>query len=87
MRSNHTPIAILGAGLTGMNAALSLGDDQVPHRIFEKLDLPGGHAVTRIERDYASTGRAISCTCEIRGSGAGCSSGSVKSTTWFSAAA
>jgi len=41
-----TPVAILGAGLTGMSAALELGRRGVEYRIFEKLARPGGHAVT-----------------------------------------
>lgn len=44
------PLAILGAGLTGMNAALELRARGVDHRLFEKLAEPGGHAVT-IEDD------------------------------------
>lgn len=44
--SEQTPIAILGAGLTGMSAALELRERGAPHRIFEKLNAPGGHAVT-----------------------------------------
>ncbi|MET0792252.1 MAG: FAD-dependent oxidoreductase, partial [Polyangiaceae bacterium] len=46
MISERTPIAILGAGLTGMSAAIELAQRAVPHRIFEKLNTPGGHAVT-----------------------------------------
>jgi protoporphyrinogen oxidase len=44
--SERTAIAILGAGLTGMSAALELSERAVPYRIFEKLSVPGGHAVT-----------------------------------------
>ncbi len=44
--SERTPIAILGAGLTGMSAAIELRERGAPHRIFEKLSVPGGHAVT-----------------------------------------
>src|ERR1700690_450549 len=44
--SQRTPIAILGAGLTGLSAALELSARSTPHRIFEKLPVPGGHAVT-----------------------------------------
>ena len=40
------PVAILGAGLTGMSAAIELARRAVPHRIFEKLAAPGGHVVT-----------------------------------------
>src|SRR6478736_5119859 len=44
--SASTPVAILGAGLTGMSAAIELGRRGVGYRIFEKLAQPGGHAVT-----------------------------------------
>ena len=44
--SERTPIAILGAGLTGMSAAIELGERAVGYRIFEKSRVPGGHAVT-----------------------------------------
>src|SRR5450432_3390525 len=42
----RTPVAILGAGLTGMSAAIELAQRSVRHRIFEKLPVPGGHVVT-----------------------------------------
>lgn len=42
----HVPVAILGAGLTGMNAALELAARGVGRRVFEKLAQPGGHAIT-----------------------------------------
>ncbi len=48
--SARLPVVILGAGLTGMSAAIELGRRGVEHRIFEKLARPGGHAVT-IEDD------------------------------------
>ncbi len=44
--SERTPVAILGAGLTGLSAAIELGERSVRHRIFERLAKPGGHAVT-----------------------------------------
>jgi protoporphyrinogen oxidase len=40
------PVAILGAGLTGLSAAIELDQRAVPYRIFEKLSEAGGHAVT-----------------------------------------
>jgi len=40
------PVAILGAGLTGMSAAIELGQRGIGYRIFEKLAQPGGHVVT-----------------------------------------
>jgi len=48
--SARTPVAILGAGLTGMSAAIELSRRGAQYRIFEKLAQPGGHAVT-IEDD------------------------------------
>jgi protoporphyrinogen oxidase len=47
-----TPVAIVGAGLTGMSAAIELRRAGVPHRLFERLAWPGGHAVTREEKGY-----------------------------------
>jgi protoporphyrinogen oxidase len=47
---SSTPVAILGAGLTGMAAAFHLKQAGVPFRIFERLDHAGGHAIT-IEED------------------------------------
>jgi len=44
--SQPLPVAILGAGLTGMSAAIELTRAQVPHRIFERLAQPGGHVIT-----------------------------------------
>ena len=44
--SQRVPVAILGAGLTGLSAAIELGERGAPYRIFEKLAAPGGHAVT-----------------------------------------
>ncbi|HLV20450.1 MAG TPA: FAD-dependent oxidoreductase [Polyangiaceae bacterium] len=51
-RQKKTPVAVLGAGLTGMSAALALGEAQVPHRIFERLERPGGHAITLEDSGY-----------------------------------
>jgi protoporphyrinogen oxidase len=48
----HTPIAILGAGLTGMSAAIRLKKAGLPFRIFEKLGHPGGHAITLVEDGF-----------------------------------
>jgi protoporphyrinogen oxidase len=42
----RTPVAILGAGLTGMAAAYHLRQAGVPYRLFERLPHPGGHAIT-----------------------------------------
>ena len=50
--TSSTPVAILGAGLTGMAAAYHLGQAGVPHRIFERLPRPGGHAITVEDHGY-----------------------------------
>lgn len=45
-RRPQVPVAVLGAGLTGMSAALTLKEAGARFRIFEKLEQPGGHAIT-----------------------------------------
>ncbi len=50
--ASHLPVAILGAGLTGMSAALSLRSAGVPFRIFEKQPFAGGHAITIEDSGY-----------------------------------
>lgn len=50
--SSQTPVAILGAGLTGMSAAIALKEAGVGFRIFEKLGHPGGHAITLEDSGY-----------------------------------
>jgi protoporphyrinogen oxidase len=50
--SARTPIAILGAGLSGMSAAIELTRQACPHRIFEQLALPGGHAITTFDNGF-----------------------------------
>jgi protoporphyrinogen oxidase len=50
IRTTTTPVAILGAGLTGMAAAFHLKQAGVPFRIVERLEQAGGHAIT-IEED------------------------------------
>lgn len=52
LTAERTPIAILGAGLTGMSAGIELTKRGVPHRIFEKLATPGGHAVTTLDSGF-----------------------------------
>jgi protoporphyrinogen oxidase len=44
--TSSTEIAVLGAGLAGLSAAIELGRAGVGCRIFERLAWPGGHAVT-----------------------------------------
>ncbi|MFO0759012.1 MAG: FAD-dependent oxidoreductase [Byssovorax sp.] len=48
--ASTTPVAVLGAGLTGLSAAFHLGNAGVPHRVFERQDHAGGHVVT-LEED------------------------------------
>lgn len=43
---SKSPVVILGAGLTGMSAALELRKRGIPFRIFEKQAFAGGHAIT-----------------------------------------
>src|SRR5687768_14443530 len=50
--TSTTPVAILGAGLTGMAAAHALGRAGVGYRLFERLQRPGGHAVTTEEAGF-----------------------------------
>ena len=50
--SSSTPIAVLGAGLTGMSAAFHLERAGVPHRIFERNAFAGGHVITREGSGY-----------------------------------
>ncbi|MDC0749513.1 protoporphyrinogen/coproporphyrinogen oxidase [Polyangium mundeleinium] len=52
IRSPRTPVAILGAGLTGMSASFHLGRAGAPHRLFERLGRPGGHAITLEDEGY-----------------------------------
>jgi protoporphyrinogen oxidase len=52
MKRTHTPIAILGAGLTGMSAAHHLREAGVPFRIFERNSEAGGHATTYEDGAY-----------------------------------
>lgn len=46
------PVAILGAGLTGMSAAIELDKRGVAYRLFEKLGRVGGHVVTDEEQGF-----------------------------------
>ena len=40
--SQHYPVVVIGAGLTGMSASLELDRLGVAHRVFEKLPAAGG---------------------------------------------
>ncbi|HEV8551725.1 MAG TPA: FAD-dependent oxidoreductase, partial [Polyangiaceae bacterium] len=46
------PVLVLGAGLTGLSAALELTRRGVPHRLIERLPVAGGHAVTTLDEGY-----------------------------------
>jgi protoporphyrinogen oxidase len=46
------PVAILGAGLTGMSAALTLRNKGIPFRIFERHGHAGGHAITLKDQGF-----------------------------------
>lgn len=50
--ANERPVVVLGAGLTGMSAALALSDRQIDHLIFEKQAHVGGLASTILDGDY-----------------------------------
>ncbi|MGC4092185.1 MAG: FAD-dependent oxidoreductase [Polyangiaceae bacterium] len=48
----HVPIAILGAGLTGLSCGLELERQRASYFIAERAGQVGGHATTREERGY-----------------------------------
>jgi protoporphyrinogen oxidase len=48
----HVPVAILGAGLTGMSAAMHLRRRGIPYRIFERNKEAGGHTTTYVDNGY-----------------------------------
>ncbi len=48
----RTPVAILGAGLTGLSAALHLRRNGIECRVMERLPVAGGHAITTEEQGY-----------------------------------
>jgi len=50
--TSQVAVAVIGAGLTGMSAALELSSRGVQHRIFEKRGEAGGHAVTVVDSGY-----------------------------------
>jgi len=52
MPSESTPVAILGAGLTGMSAAWHLRAAGIPFRIFERQNRAGGHVVTEEDSGF-----------------------------------
>ncbi len=50
--SRHVPVVVLGAGLTGLAAALELERAGVDYHVFEKNDHVGGHATTVEDNGY-----------------------------------
>jgi protoporphyrinogen oxidase len=46
------PVLVLGAGLTGLSAAVELERSGVPYRLIERLARAGGHAVTTFDEGY-----------------------------------
>ncbi|HEY4120704.1 MAG TPA: NAD(P)-binding protein, partial [Byssovorax sp.] len=52
MTAAHTPVAVIGAGLTGLSTAFHLDRAGVGRRLFERSDHVGGHAVTVEDSGY-----------------------------------
>jgi protoporphyrinogen oxidase len=52
MATSSSPVLILGAGLTGLSAALHLRRAGVACRLLERQPHPGGHVVTLAEQGY-----------------------------------
>jgi protoporphyrinogen oxidase len=52
MAGERFHVAVLGGGLTGLSASLFLGRAGVPHRLFEREAVAGGHAVTVLEQGF-----------------------------------
>jgi protoporphyrinogen oxidase len=50
--TSHCPVVVIGAGLTGMSAALELQTLGVSHRVYERAPFAGGLATTRVEGDW-----------------------------------
>src|SRR5512146_1412488 len=46
------PVAVLGAGLTGLSAALELTRRNISHRVFERAAWPGGHSITTLDEGF-----------------------------------
>lgn len=51
-RSSHIPVAIVGAGLTGLSTSHHLGRARIEHRLFERLGHAGGHAITTQDEGF-----------------------------------
>jgi protoporphyrinogen oxidase len=52
MSRDAPAIVVLGAGLTGLSAALELERARAPYRLFERSGRVGGHAVTDAEEGF-----------------------------------
>ncbi|HQP33601.1 MAG TPA: FAD-dependent oxidoreductase [Polyangiaceae bacterium] len=52
MSNSSTPVAILGAGLTGMSTAFHLASSGCPYRLFERGQRAGGLCTTIEERGF-----------------------------------
>jgi protoporphyrinogen oxidase len=52
MPGQRVKVAVLGGGLSGLSASIFLGRGGVPHRLFEREAVPGGHAVTISEQGF-----------------------------------
>jgi len=50
--SSHTPVVVLGGGLTGLSTALALQDAGIDYRLYEREDHAGGLATTVVEQDF-----------------------------------
>lgn len=50
--TERAAVAVLGGGLTGLSASLHLRRAGVPHRLFEREPVAGGHAVTSEEQGF-----------------------------------
>jgi protoporphyrinogen oxidase len=50
--SERVLVAVLGGGLTGLSASLHLGRAGISHRLFEREQVAGGHAVTVEEQGF-----------------------------------
>ncbi len=46
-------VVVLGAGLTGLSAAIELGRLGLPSRVLERASRVGGHAVTEVDRGFS----------------------------------
>ncbi|MCG8582866.1 MAG: protoporphyrinogen oxidase [Bacteroidales bacterium] len=52
MSSNHYPVVILGAGVTGLTLAHYLNKNEIQFKVIEKNDRPGGVVHTQTEKGF-----------------------------------